>query len=340
MNDTLFDEEEPVAQKPFVADLVPNQKVSAAFVVKEKSLTAFRNKPGQYLGLVLSDKTGDIKARAWDNAAELDSILRTGSVALIDGHVEEYQGHKQLIVRGVKALTQDEFDPADFVPASRRPREEMLAQLRADIDAVTDPCLSALLRAFFEDAEFLSTFSRAPGAKSLHHSFVGGLLEHTLAVTELLKCAKSIHSELSLNLLISGGLLHDIGKIWELGGEFATDYTDVGQLQGHVVLTDRAVTAVIREIPDFPPDLEVALTHMLLSHHGQREFGAPIVPATLEACALHYADNLDAHVQGFKQVIAGTSTEGNWSEYHRLYERRIFVGATPGGDKLDESPAQ
>ena len=332
MPDSLFSDEQEELARQFVADLVPNQRLAMPFVVKEKSLGAFRNKPGQFLNLTLGDKTGEIKGRAWDNAAELDAQLAPGTVALVTGSVEEYQGQKQVIVKSARPLTDAEYDPADFVPSSKRPREEMLAQLRGDLDLVVDPYLEALVRAFFDDEEFLEVFARAPGAKSLHHSFVGGLMEHTLAVVEVLKCARQIHSELNLDLLTAGGLLHDIGKIWELGGQLATEYTDEGQLLGHIVMTDRAVTAQIRALEGFPEDLATQLTHMLLSHHGEREFGAPIVPATLEACALHYADNLDAHVQGFKQVIAQASGSGHWSEYHRLYERRLFLGRRDAPD--------
>jgi 3'-5' exoribonuclease len=332
MNDSLFPDEPEEVERQFVADLVPNQRLAMPFVVKEKSLGAFRNKPGQFLNLTLADKSGEVKARAWDNALELDGQLSLGSVALVTGHVEEYQGQKQVIVKSVRPLGEDEFDPADFVPSSKRPREEMLAQLREDLDLVVDPHLSALVRSFFEDEAFRDDFARAPGAKSLHHSFVGGLMEHTLAVVEVLKCARAIHAELNLDLLIVGGLLHDIGKIWELGGRLTTEYTDEGQLLGHVVITDRKVNERIRELDGFPEDLATQLTHMLLSHHGEREYGAPIVPATLEACALHYADNLDAHLQGFKQVIAQASGQGNWSEYHRLYERRLFLGRRDSPD--------
>ena len=332
MSDTLFSDEPEELERQFVVDLVPNQRLAMPFVVKEKSLGAFRNKPGQFLNLVLGDKTGDIKGRAWDNALELDTQLGLGAVAEVSGSVEEFQGQKQLIVKSATVDDQTKYDPADFVPSSKRPREEMLAQLRGDLDLVVNPHLETLVRAFFDDEGFLEIFSRAPGAKSLHHSFVGGLMEHTLAVVEVLKCARHIHPELNLDLLIVGGLLHDIGKMQELGGKLATEYTDEGQLLGHVIITDREVTEKIRAIPDFPADLAIELTHMLLSHHGEREFGAPIVPATLEACALHYADNLDAHVQGFKQVIAQASGPGNWSEYHRLYERRLFLGRRDAPD--------
>lgn len=335
MNDTLFSEDE-VVERTFVADLAPNQRVNMAFAIKEKSLAPFRNKPGQFLNLVLADRTGDIKGRAWDNAAEIDATLVVGSVAQIQGHVEEYQGQRQLIVKAAHALSEGQYDPADFVPASKRPREEMLAQLQADIDTIVDPHLEALVRSFFEDEEFLDAFQFAPGAKSLHHSFVSGLMEHTLAVVEVCKCAAALHPELNRDLLLAGGLLHDIGKIWELHSNLITEYTDDGQLIGHIVLTDREVTQHIAQIDGFPAELASQLTHVLLSHHGERAYGAPVVPATLEACALHYADNLDAHIQGFKQVIAQATAQatasGNWSEYHRIYERRLYTGGKKTGD--------
>ncbi len=273
----------------------------------------------------------------WDNAEQAAAALQPGQVAMVAGHVEEYQGEPQVIVRGLRPCQPDEYDPADFVASSQRNPEEMVAQLRANIAEVSNPHLSALLQAIFGDEELLARFAgdeellarfaSSPGGKTLHHAHCGGLIEHTLNVVELVKKASDLYPSLDRDLLITAGLLHDLGKIYELEGELSYDYSDEGRFLGHVVLTDRLLAGKIAQLPDFPQHLANTLTHTVLSHHGRREWGAPILPSTPEACALHYADNLDARVQGFQQIIDRERDQpGRWSRYHPYFERSIFVG--------------
>ena len=314
--------------KQMVNELQPNQTVDAPFVVKDKSLRTFRNKEGQYLALTIGDRTGEISARVWDNAEQVASSFKAGEVIQVQGRVEEYQGQSQIIVQRLRPLGPSEYDKADFVKASARPPAEMLQQLRENIQEIGEPNLKALCEAVFDDEEILSKFAQVPGAKALHHAYVGGLLEHTLNVTEIVKTAARLHPDLNRDLLVAAALLHDLGKIDELAGEMAIDYTDLGNFVGHVVLTDRIVNQKIAELPDFPEQLAALLTHMLLSHHGEREWGAPITPATPEACALHYADNLDARVEGyqaFRQQQA--DQEGQWAR-HWMFDRNIYLGPT------------
>ncbi len=327
-------------EKQFVADLAVQTRVQAVFVVREQAMVPFRNKPGKFLNLTLGDRSGEIKGRAWDNAEQLAERAAVGDVVLVTGRVEEYQGQLQLIVADLVAAAPDSFDPDDLLPRSSRSREELLAALAATVAEVSNPHLRALLDLFLGDEEFCGRLVEAFGAKSLHHSYVGGLLEHTLSVVEILKCVAQLHPELDRDLLVAGGLLHDIGKLEELGGAVAVDYTDLGHFVGHTVLGDRMVTARIAQLKGFPEPMANLLSHMLLSHHGEREWGAPVVPATMEASALHYADNLDARVQGFKQVIAANRGGGaNWSEYHRSYQRAIYLG--PGREPAtDAAPGE
>ena len=313
--------------KPLVSELSVGDRVAAPFVVTDISLAPFRSKPGSYLNLTLKDRSGEITARMWDNAEQAAAALLPGQVAMVAGHVEEYQGEPQVIIRAIRPCRPDEYDPADFVASSQRNPEEMLAQLQANIAEVSNPHLHKLLEAVFGDEELLARFTTAPGAKTLHHAYRGGLMEHTLNVVELVKKASELHPQLDRDLLITAGLLHDVGKIYELEGEVSYDYSDAGRFLGHVVLTDRLLTGKIAQLPDFPQHLANSLTHTVLSHHGQREWGAPVLPATPEACALHYADNLDARVQGFQQVIDRERDQpGHWSRYHPYFERSIFVG--------------
>ncbi len=320
--------------KPLVSDLNVGDDIAAPFVIKEMNLAPFRNKSGKYLNLVLGDRSGQITARMWDNAEPAAAKLQVGQVVAVKGHVEEYQGQPQIIVRTLKPCSPDEYDPDDFVPSSQRSEEEMLEQLHANIAEVDNEHLRALLEEIFGDEELLARFATAPGGKSLHHAYRGGLLEHTLNVVELVKKAQELHLQLDRDMLIAAGLLHDLGKVYELEGELAYEYSDVGGFVGHVVLTDRLVTDKIAQVPQFPLGLADLLCHALLSHHGQREWGAPVVPATPEACALHYADNLDARVQGFQSIIDQYQDQSDrWSRYHPYFERRIFVGSNQAPDE-------
>jgi 3'-5' exoribonuclease len=313
--------------KQFVADLVPNSRVDSTFVVRMRSFGAFRTKPGQYLNLTLADRTGEIVGRVWDNAETLAEVLTPGKIVHISGRVEEFQGKPQLIVAQAQPCRDLDIDPADYLAASRRDPMDMMDELQAVMAEVQNPYLQALLRAFFDDPQFRSRFARSAGAKTLHHSFVSGLLEHTLGVVRILKAVNESHPQLNRDLLLAGALLHDIGKIEELTTDTAIEYTDTGRLLGHTVLTDRMVQERIGLVEGFPPPLADLLMHMLLSHHGQKEYGAPIVPMTAEACALHYADNLDAHVQYFSRVVEESAGSGNrWSDYQRLFDRYIFLG--------------
>jgi 3'-5' exoribonuclease len=332
----LPEEGEEDMEKQFVRDLVPNARVTSVFAVKSKSLASFRNKPGQYMNLVLCDRTGEIKGRVWDRAEELSAGFEVGDVVLASGRVEEYQGTLQFVLTEVVLAPEGTYDPADLIARSGKSPEELLEGLDAAVAQVTEPYLRALLDSFMTDEDFRRNFAWAPGSKTLHHSYAGGLLEHTLSVVALLNTAADMHPELNRELLITGGLLHDIGKMRELGGAITVDYTDLGRFVGHTVLTDRWVGEKIAQIDGFPTELANLLTHMLLSHHGERDWGAPVVPSTMEACALHFADNLDAQVQGFKQVIQRGERTGGWSEYHPLYQRTIYRGrpSEPGDEAV------
>jgi len=320
--------------KQMAAELKTNDRVSAPFLVNQKSLIPFKKKAGSYMSLVLADSSGSIVGRAWDNAEQLDAQLKVGDVVMVQGRVDEYQGALQLIVERARVCADDEFEKKDFLPEGKRDAAELLADLRRFIDMVQNQHLRPLLEHFFSDASFVEEFAEAPGAKALHHSHIGGLLEHTVGVVKILLAVLECHPELDSDLLVAGALLHDIGKLKELAVETGIDYTDTGRLVGHIVHTDRMVNGAIADIPDFPEELADRLCHILLSHHGQKEYGAPIVPMTAEACALHYADNLDAHVQYFGQVVErGAASGDRWSEYQRLFDRYIYLGAADSADE-------
>ena len=318
-------------EKQMIAQLRAANPVEGQYLNSRKLLVDFRNKPGKYLTLTLGDSSGSIEGRVWNNAEQVADEIDVGDVVMVDGRVEEYRGALQLVVATMRTCHPEEYSVADFIPSSKRDMGKMREELAYLVERVSQPQLRALLEHFFSDPQFLDDFSLAPGAKSLHHSYLGGLMEHTVAVARILLTVCACHPELDVDLLIAAALLHDIGKLYELSAHGFVEYTDTGRLIGHVVHTDRMVTAAIYEIDGFDAELQDRLCHVLLSHHGQKEYGAPIVPMTAEACALHYADNLDAHVQYFGQVIEQSSGSGNrWSEYQRLFDRYIYLGPEPG----------
>ena len=315
--------------KQMVAELQPNQTVSSYFAVTQQSLVPFKNKSGEYLNLMLTDRSGSVTARAWNEAERLAEICKVNAVVKIEGRVDEYQGKLQVIIEDAAPCAEGEYSRADLLECADRDPAELLSELFGFVGQVQNPYLRQLLEGFFGDDTFLTAFAEGPGAKRQHHAFIGGLLEHTVSVVKLLSAVHELHPRLDRDLLIAGGLLHDIGKLAEFETTVAIEYTDIGRLVGHIVITDRWVREKIKAIPDFPPELDNKLNHVLLSHHGQKEYGAPIVPMTAEACALHYADNLDAHVQYFVREIEKGGQSGNsWTDYQRLFDRYLYIGST------------
>jgi len=311
-----------------IRDLAAGEGVEAPFVVHSVRLVPFRNKPGKYLDLLLGDCTGQMTGRLWEGAEEAAQRLSPGDLVYVEGRVDEYRGALQIVVGQMQACEADECDLADFVPCSERPREEMIDELLAVIEEIENPHLHALLEEIFGDPEFLERFAVCPGAARLHHAYLSGLLEHTLSVVQLCREASSQHPELNRDLLLTGAVLHDLGKVFELTGTTYFDYTDVGGFCGHTVLTDRYVVQKIAQVPDFPTKLGNLLTHIILSHHGELEYGAPVKPKIPEALALHFADNLDAKVQLFEDYRkSADSRPGEWSDYHRALETRLYLGA-------------
>ncbi|MEN6547939.1 MAG: HD domain-containing protein [Armatimonadia bacterium] len=326
--------------KQMVSDLQPNASVSTWFAVMEKSLQPFKNKSGQFLNVTLGDRSGTIMGRAWDNAEQLAELCVVNTVIKVEGRVDEYRGKLQLIIEDLAPCGEDEYDKADLLRCSEKDTTELVQQLQGYVEQVQQPHLRQLLELFFGDEAFLLAFAQAPGAKRQHHAHLGGLLEHTLGVVRILCTLHEIHPQLDRDLLITGALLHDAGKLEEYSTGVAIDYTDIGRLVGHIVITDRWVRERIMQIPDFPQELDNKLNHLLLSHHGQKEYGAPVLPMTAEATALHYADNLDAHVQCFIQAIEEGGVTGNkWTEYQRMFDRYFYIGSQPaqGADETGGS---
>lgn len=325
--------------KQIIRDLAAGEDVNAPFVVRSVRLVPFRNKPGKYLDLLLADRTGEMAGRMWEGAEEAAEGLSPGDLVYMKGRVDEYRGVLQIVVGQMQVCEADEYDLADFVPCSERSREEMIDELLTVIEEIENPPLHALLEEIFGDAEFLERFAICPGAARLHHAYLSGLLEHTLSVVSLCQQAATRHPQLNRDLLLTAALLHDLGKVFELTATTHFDYTEEGRFCGHIVLTDRYVVGKITQVPDFPPKLRNLLTHIILSHHGELEYGAPVKPKVAEALALHFADNLDAKVQIFEDYRKSVDVgPGEWSDYHRILEARLYLGATEEEPEEENSP--
>jgi 3'-5' exoribonuclease len=300
--------------------------VNEVFLAGDKNL-AYSQKGAPYLNIRLRDKSGEVDGKVWENALAWDKAFKKGDLIRIQARALSFKNAVQLSIIELKKVEDSEVDLADFFPVARGDREAMFSQILAYAGQVKSPCLSALLQAFFRDDKIASLFKRAPAAKGFHHVYIGGLLEHTLSVVRLLDQAAAHYPGINRDLLIAGGILHDIGKIYEFSFDRIVEYSDPGRLVGHIVIGVEMVDAKIAAIPDFPEQTAMELRHLILSHHGVLEYGSPKRPKTLEALIVHYMDDLDAKVNAFQETIreAGEG-DSDWTPYHRLFDRYIYKG--------------
>ncbi len=320
----------------YISNMKAGDKVGTSFLVSEKNL-AYSQKGSPYLNLRLKDKTGELDGKVWDKAIELDGYFRKGDIVYIVGRLLSYKNNLQLSVLEVRKMGEDDVDPADFFPTAARDADDMFSDLMVYVGQIQTSCLRDLLLAFFADEQIVARFKRAPAAKGFHHVYLGGLLEHTLSVVRLLDLAAAHYPGANRDLLIAGGILHDLGKIHEFHYDRLIDYSDAGRLVGHIVMGVEMLDARIAGIEGFPESLAMELRHLILSHHGTLEFGSPKRPKTLEALIVHYIDDLDAKVNAFQTFVGGTAdSESNWTPYHRLFERYIYRGNTAYGEGREE----
>lgn len=306
----------------YIESFREGDNVNDVYLIKtKKSDITKTGKP--YEKVTFQDKTGSVDAMIWDPNSPGIEDFDVLDYVLISGVVNTYQGANQVNIKRVRKMSEGEYDPTDYLPVSERDIDEMYKELTDYIDSVNSNYLTKLLRAFFvDDADFISKFKNSSAAKSVHHGFVGGLLEHTLSVTKLCDFYCKNYPMLKRDLLISVALLHDIGKVHELSSFPLNDYTDEGQLLGHIVMGSEMVGEKIRTIEGFPKKLESELKHCILAHHGEYEFGSPKKPALMEAVAIHFADNTDAKMETMKEAFAATPEMG-WLGFNRLLDSNI-----------------
>jgi len=309
----------------YVKDIHAGDRVSDIFLVMEKNL-AISQKGKPYLNLKLRDTTGELDGRVWDGATEMNNTFQTGDVIQIQSYAVSFRNMVQLSISKIAVVDDPAISPADYLPSSKSDRSEMFESLMNIISTIGNPHLKALLELIFSDEEIADSFQKAPAAKGFHHAYIGGLLEHTLSVTQMIDLTANHYKQANRDLIITGGILHDIGKIYELSFKGSMNYTDEGRLIGHIVMAVELVDAKIPEIAGFPKQLALELRHILLSHHGTLEYGSPKRPKTIEALIVNFIDDLDAKVNAFGEFISNSGNESNWTSYHRLLERFIYKG--------------
>jgi 3'-5' exoribonuclease len=317
----------------FVADVAKfeNQPILAFFAVASKQLRS-RKDGGQYLAVTLGDRTGQIESRMWDNFAEIAAGFEEGDVVKVRAEVCRFNGRFQLNLEKLRRATPDEFEMADYVPHTRKDVEELWSTLIRSVDGFSNPWLQALVRSFLEDPAIASAFREAPAAKSLHHAWMGGLLEHVVSLMGIAELAAQHYPEINRDLLLTGVILHDIGKLQELRWGMTFDYTLEGQLVGHIAIAIGMIEKKLSAIPEFPPTLRILVEHLVLSHHGRLEFGSPKLPMIPEAVVLHYLDDLDAKMHTmrseFERQEAQGAEPGEMTDWVRSMDRPLLNTVT------------
>lgn len=324
----------------YVNELRPGERTVSFFLVRHKQLEPFRDRSkGEFLTLSLGDRTGQILARVWEGAPELAETFAEGDVVKVAGDIEEYLGRTQLIVQKLRPAQAEEYDLADFLPATSKDVNTLLAEADDFIARIQSPALAQLVRRFYADPETRARLAQAPAARRVHHAYLGGLLEHLIEVLRLCETVLKLYPEISADLLYAGAFLHDIGKLREYAWGRDIDYTDEGRLVGHIVLSAEMVSAAVAQQPDFPEELRLRLMHMLVSHHGRYEWGSPRRPQTLEAIALHYVEDLSAQLNRFHNLLAARRDPTRpWTAYDRLLGRQLYAG--PADDLSIEESSQ
>lgn len=306
----------------YIKDLNDGDRVQDIYMCKHK-ISAVTKNGKSYESLILQDKTGTIDAKIWDpNSAGIDEFDALDYIE-VSGDVSSFQGSLQVSVKRVRICREGEYDPANYLPVSSKNIDEMFKEILGFVKSIQNEYLRKLLESFFvEDEDFIKCFKNSSAAKTVHHGFIGGLLEHSLSVTKLCNYYCTAYPMLKRDLLLTAAMLHDMGKTKEIAPFPLNDYTDDGQLLGHIVMGAEMVGEKVRDIPGFPKVLASELKHCILAHHGEYEYGTCKKPALMEAQALFMADNTDAKMETFTELL-NSSTEQGWQGYNRLFESNI-----------------
>ncbi|HYF50928.1 MAG TPA: 3'-5' exoribonuclease YhaM family protein [Planctomycetota bacterium] len=319
-------------ERTFIRDLIAGQEIEGIFLVVDATLRAAKN-GSKYIQSTFCDKTGTIPVRHWDATDRDFTCYKINGYIKVRGRVETYKNAMQMIAFTVQECEETGINPSDFLPISVRPLDEMEREFDALLQSFTDPDIKRLLLSIFSDPETRTKYMKGPAATAVHHAWVGGLVEHVLSAAKTAQAIAEQRPFLNRDLLIAGVILHDIGKIEELDGGPGFTYTDTGRLCGHIVLGALLVERHIVKLGDFPKEKRDLIVHLILSHHGELEYGSPVKPYTAEAVALHHLECLDAKVQGIQSIIErerAAGNEGAWTDFARVVDGRIYKGKGSG----------
>ncbi|MGB9720315.1 MAG: 3'-5' exoribonuclease YhaM family protein [bacterium] len=310
----------------YVSELKLGQLVKEKFLLSRKNLKEKKD-GGFFTQIDLSDRTGTIEGVAWENVSNELKNIPVGEFVFVTGNVSEYNERLQVVVSSISKINEAEVEAEDFLPVVEEDIEKVIAEIKETTSKVNNPFLKELLIQFIKDETFMDKFRRAPAAKKIHHAGIGGLAVHTRNVMNLVSRACETFNFLNVDLLITGSFLHDVGKIYEYTYEKKLDQTTAGRLIGHIIFGYEMVQDKISKIKGFPEQLRLKLLHLILSHHGELEYGSPTLPSFPEALLLHFMDNLDSKLEIMHDLIRqNQGTESEWSEYHNLLGRAIYLG--------------
>jgi 3'-5' exoribonuclease len=311
--------------KQFIKDIRPGEEVKSVFFTQRKELRKTR-RGDPYISLELADRSGSVEAKIWDQVAKYKDSFSEKEFVAVNGRAGIYQDQLQLEIKTIRRCREEEVDLEQFLRKARADLVELEETLRLLVSELKERNLRELLDRLLEDEGFMERFRRAPAAKSYHHPYLGGLLEHTVSVALVCDKVCNLYPGVDRELLISAAILHDVGKIKELEYGRAILYSDEGRFLGHLVLGDEMVRELIQDMPGFPPELEMRLRHAILSHHGELEWGSPKQPMTMEALILHHVDNLDAKANSFMEVAERRiEGDGRWTDMRNLFKRPLYV---------------
>ena len=324
----------------YVSDLQDGQAVISLFLVAVKEIRTSQRSGKSWLELALRDRTGSIPAKMWDNFEALAKTFEADDVVQIRGRVKLYNGQKEMTLEQIVPAAVRDYDLSDFLAHTKHDVEKLFGDLSAAVAAVKNPWIKRLLESVVTDPAIVPKLKRAPAAMSMHHAFVGGLLEHTVSLIGLGRAVAAHYPELDFDVLLAGIVLHDIGKIDELSYERATNYTTAGRLLGHVTIGTLLAREKIKAIAGFPETLAILIEHLILSHHGTYEFGSPSLPQTREAIALHFLDDMDSKMAAMRTTLEGASGNEEWTERNPALHRALlrtdkFLAAEDTGRSAD-----
>lgn len=307
----------------YINELHEGTRVKGVYLCKNK-VSAMTKNGKNYESVTLQDKTGSIDAKIWNPNSPGISEYDVMDYVDIVGDVTSFAGSLQISIQQLRVAEEDEYNPGDYLPVSKNSADLMYDELVDYIKTIQNPYLKQLLVAFFvQDTEFIKSFKNHSAAKTVHHSFVGGLLEHTLSVVRLCDFYAKSYKIINRDLLLTAAMCHDIGKTKEISAFPVNDYTDEGQLLGHIMMGAEMIHDMAKTIPDFPVNIENELKHCILAHHGELEYGSPKKPALVEAAALNLADNTDARMETLTEIFESAGNKTDWLGYNRIMESNI-----------------